>query len=125
MSLVQNVPFFSIMISMFSGIVSSILPEKWAKRLNAAMICLVGAMSVWLLQFLITSRIGSYTYMMGHFPAPWGNELRVGPLECTLALTFTVVMLLCVLGGCWLCIGIYVIVQKIKEKKTEKLRSND
>jgi multiple sugar transport system substrate-binding protein len=35
------------------------------------------------------------------------------------------VALLCVLGGCWLCIGIYVIVQKIKEKKTEKLRSND
>ena len=31
MSLVQNVPFFSIMLSMFSGIVSSILPTKWAR----------------------------------------------------------------------------------------------
>lgn len=99
MALVQNVPFFSIMISMFSGIVSSILPEKWAKRLNAAMICLVGAMSAWLLQFLITSRIGSYTYMMGHFPAPWGNELRVGILEAGMALFFCVIMLLSLLGG--------------------------
>ena len=34
------------------------------------------------------------------------------------------VALLCVLAGCWLCIGIYVIAQKIKEKKAEKLRSN-
>ena len=71
MALVQNVPFFSIMLSMFSGIVSAILPEKWAKRLNAAMICVVGGMSAWLLLFMINSRIGHYTYMMGHFPAPW------------------------------------------------------
>ena len=41
MSLVQNVPFFSIMLSMFSGIVSSVLPVKWAKRLNTAMITIV------------------------------------------------------------------------------------
>ena len=34
------------------------------------------------------------------------------------------VALLCVLAGCWLCIGIYVTAQKIKEKKAEKLRSN-
>lgn len=34
------------------------------------------------------------------------------------------VALLWALGGCWLCIGIYVTVQKIKEKKAEKLRSN-
>ena len=45
MDFVQNVPFFSIMISMFSGIVSSILPEKWAKRLTMAVILVVGAIS--------------------------------------------------------------------------------
>ena len=99
MALVQNVPFFSIMISMFSGIVSAILPEKWAKRLNVAMILVVGTMSAWLLHFMGTSRIGSYTYMMGHFPAPWGNELRVGVLEAGMALFFCVIMLLSLLGG--------------------------
>ena len=99
MALVQNVPFFSIMISMFSGIVSAILPEKWAKRLNVAMILMVGTMSAWLLHFMGTSRIGSYTYMMGHFPAPWGNELRVGVLEAGMALFFCVIMLLSLLGG--------------------------
>ena len=99
MALVQNVPFFSIMLSMFSGIVSAILPEKWAKRLNAAMICVVGGMSAWLLLFMTHSRIGHYTYMMGHFPAPWGNELRVGVLEAGMALFFCVIMLLSLLGG--------------------------
>ncbi len=99
MAFVQNVPFFSIMISMFSGIVSSILPRKAARILNTIMISLVTAMSVWLLIFLIQSDIGSYTYMMGHFPAPWGNEIRAGVLEVLMALFFCVVMLLSLWGG--------------------------
>ena len=36
----------------------------------------------------------SYTYMMGHFPAPWGNEIRAGVLEGLTATVFGVVMLL-------------------------------
>ena len=70
MAFVQNVPFFSIMLSMFSGIVSSVLKEKAARRINAVMITVVGAMSAWLLVWLSQSDMGSYTYMMGHFPAP-------------------------------------------------------
>ena len=99
MLLVQNVPFFSIMLSMFSGIVSSILPGKWARRLNTAMILVVGMMSAWLLYFVAVSGIGSYTYMMGHFPAPWGNELRIGVLEAGMALFFCIIMLLSIFGG--------------------------
>ena len=99
MQFVQNVPFYSIMISMFSGIVSSVLPEKYAKRLNAVMIMTVGVMSAWLIQFLLTSGIGSYTFMMGHFPAPWGNEIRAGVLEAIMALFVSAVMLLSMLGG--------------------------
>ena len=69
MEFVQNMPFFSIMISMFSGIVSAVLPGKAARRLNSWMIVIVGAMSAWLLVWLAQSDIGSYTFMMGHFPA--------------------------------------------------------
>ena len=99
MEFVQNVPFFCIMLSMFSGTVSSVLPKKWARRLNIAMLSMVIAMSAWLLLYLVQSGIGSFTYMMGHFPAPWGNELRVGILEAGMALFFSVIMLLSVLGG--------------------------
>ena len=99
MELVQNVPFFCIMLSMFSGILSSVLPGKAARRLNAAMVTAVTILSAWLLQYLLASGIDSYTYMMGHFPAPWGNELRVGVLEAGMALFFSIIMLLSLLGG--------------------------
>ncbi len=99
MQLVQNVPFFSIMLSMFSGIISSILPGPYARRLNAAMLTTVGILSGWLFLFFLTTGQGSYTYMMGHFPAPWGNELRVGILETGMALFFCIIMLLSLLGG--------------------------
>ena len=99
MELVQNVPFFSIMISMFSGIISAVLPGKWARRLNTLVIAAISLMSAWLLGFLIASGIGSYTYMMGHFPAPWGNEIRAGVLEAGMALFICVIMLISLLGG--------------------------
>lgn len=86
------------MLSMFSGIVSSILPGKAAKRLNTAVILVIGAASAWLLAWLMRTG-GSYTFMMGHFPAPWGNEIRAGALEAGMALFFCVIMLLSMLGG--------------------------
>ena len=95
----QNIPFFCIMLSMFSGTVSSVLTKKWARRLNIAMLSMVIAMSTWLLLYLVQSGIGSFTYMMGHFPAPWGNEIRAGVLEAGMALFFSVIMLLSILGG--------------------------
>ncbi len=99
MDFIQNVPFFSIMISMFSGIISSILSEKWAKRLNTAAILVVGIMSGALLLYLCRTGIGSYIFMMGHFPAPWGNEIRAGVLEAGMAMFFCIVMLLSMTGG--------------------------
>jgi len=99
MAFVQNVPFFSIMISMFAGIVSSILPAKAARRLNVAVTVVIGAMSAWLLAFMLQSDMGYYTYMMGHFPAPFGNEIRAGVLEALMALVFCIVMVLSLMGG--------------------------
>lgn len=98
MSIVQNFPFFSIILAMFSGIVSSILPGKRARNVSLIMIAATTALSFAVLCFCI--RTGeSYTYMMGHFPAPWGNEIRAGVLEGLTASMFGVVMFLSVLGG--------------------------
>ena len=36
---------------------------------------------------------------MGHFPAPWGNEIRIGPLEALMALMFSGVMTVILMGG--------------------------
>ena len=45
MAFVQNFPFFCIIITLFSGPLSSILSGKAAQRLNLAVITLVGVMN--------------------------------------------------------------------------------
>ncbi len=98
MELIRNFPFFSIMIAMFSGTICSVLPGKVARVVNALVITTVGVLSAILLGYLMSTG-ESFVYMMGHFPAPWGNEIRAGILEAGMALFFCVVMLLSVLGG--------------------------
>ena len=98
MSLVQNFPFFSIVIAMFSGILSSALNGKQARNVSVAAIVTTTCMSAAVLAFCISTG-GSYTYMMGHFPAPWGNEIRAGVLEAGMALFFCIIMLLSITGG--------------------------
>lgn len=98
MTFVQNLPFFSIIIAMFSGILSCALSGKKARNLSLAVIAATTVMSAAVLHFCMGTG-ESYTYMMGHFPAPWGNEIRAGVLEGLTATVFGVVMLLSVLGG--------------------------
>lgn len=96
-SFVQNFPFISIILSLFGGPLSSILGGKKAKYLNIGIIVLIGCLSGAVLGFVYTN--GAYVYSMGHFPAPWGNEIRVGVLEAAMAVFFCMIMLLCMLGG--------------------------
>lgn len=98
MAFVQNFPFISILLSLFAGPISSVLDKKWAKRLNLFVIIAIGIMSTAVLVFVLGSG-QEYVYTMGHFAAPWGNEIRVGILEAAMALFFCVVMFLCVIGG--------------------------
>ncbi len=98
MDFVRNFPFMSIILSLFSGPLSSVLNAKWAKRLNTAVITAVGIMSAAVLIYVLGTG-EPYVYMMGHFPAPWGNEIRVGVLEAFMALFFCVIMLLSMMGG--------------------------
>lgn len=98
MDFIQNFPFFSIILSMFSGTISSVLPAKAAKILNTVLISLIGVMSAVLLVYLMGTG-ESYVYWMGHFPAPWGNEIRAGVLEAGMALFFCIIMLLSIMGG--------------------------
>lgn len=98
MSFVQNFPFFSIIIAMFAGILSAALSGKRARDLSLAAITVTTVLSGAVLAFCLKTG-ESYVYWMGHFPAPWGNEIRAGVLEGLTALVFGVVMLLAVIGG--------------------------
>lgn len=98
MSFVQNFPFFSIILSLVCAVVSFAANARWARRLSifllSASVVLQGSPLVY-----CTVHHVRYSYMMGHYPAPWGNELTAGILEPFLAMLFAGVMLLCVLGG--------------------------
>lgn len=98
MAFVQNFPFMSIILSLFSGPLCSILDGKWARRVNTAVIVVIGIMSAFVLRFVLSTG-RPYVYRMGHFSAPWGNEIRVGVLEAFMACFFCIIMLLCMMGG--------------------------
>ncbi|MBQ0042569.1 MAG: sodium:proton antiporter [Lachnospiraceae bacterium] len=98
MDFVRNLPAISILACMFAAIISSGLPRRAARFLNYVLIAAVGGMSLMCLAYVMNIQ-GSVVYVMGKFPAPWGNEIRFGVLECLMALFFSVVMFLAVLGG--------------------------
>ncbi len=98
MAFVQNLPFISIILSLFSGPLCMVLKRRAAKVVNTIVIVLIMLMSLAVLVF--TLQTGDYyVYMMGHYSAPWGNEIRIGVLEALMAVIFCVIMLLCMLGG--------------------------
>ncbi|MGY3666164.1 MAG: complex I subunit 5 family protein [Roseburia sp. 1XD42-69] len=98
MEMILNFPCLCILLTMFSAIISSALNRRWARYLNTFVVTLVGILSAAVLMFTLTSG-KSYVYQMGHFPAPFGNEIRFGSLEAGMALFFSVIMLLSLNGG--------------------------
>ena len=98
MTLVQNFPLFSIILSLFCAVISFALNQNSARRITIFLLSASMVMQAATLLFCQQGNL-SYDYMMGHYPAPWGNEITVGVLECVMALLFAFVMLLSVLGG--------------------------
>ncbi|MDO5564163.1 MAG: proton-conducting transporter membrane subunit [Eubacteriales bacterium] len=94
----QNFPFFTIIMTLSSGVICSILKPKKAMYFQCIVIFATFVMSLITLLFTLSTKT-SYAFMMGHFPAPWGNELRIGPFESLMATCFSGIMLLSLIGG--------------------------
>ena len=98
MQFVQNFPFFSILLTLMGAVASSVMSGKRARRTTLFLIAADLAFTVGVM--IYTLRTGdSYAYKMGHFPAPWGNEIRVGVLETVSLMVFLLVILFSFLGG--------------------------
>ncbi len=98
MSFYLNFPLFSVVAALMCAVVSSVLPGKAARALSLTLTALVSISSAILLFYLL--RTGeTYTYLMGHYSHPWGNELRLSLLEPLFSAVFAAVMFLCLLGG--------------------------
>ena len=98
MDMIRSFPGMSIMLCLFAGIISSGMKRKAACYLNSALILAVTAMNAAVLYYTVVTK-EAFVFVMGKFPAPWGNELRAGMLEAAVAVLFCVIMLLSVWGG--------------------------
>lgn len=98
MNIIQNFPFFSIILCLLCAVTTFVVGDKWGRRLTIGLLSVSIVLQSCVLWFC-ASNDTSYAYMMGHFPAPWGNEIAAGVIEPLMALLFSVVLLLSVLGG--------------------------
>lgn len=98
MELIQNFPFFTIILSFVSAIAAFALRRRGAK---AVVVALLGAGIAMSLSVLLYNYFGDgyFVYRMGHYDAPIGNEIAAGLLEPFFALLFELVLLCCLLGG--------------------------
>ena len=95
----HNIPFICIFLCMIGGIIMPALKNgRIAYRLTLG-ICTAVFVSFAVLCGILTARQETFSYMMGHFPAPWGNELFIGPMDAMLCALFALVMGLSLLGG--------------------------
>jgi len=98
MDWINNLPFITIIICMVCGVVSSVLKRRAASMLTYILLVVTTVMSA-LVTWKTAMTGESFVYLMGHFPAPWGNEIRAGVLEGTLSTFFSVIFFLAILGG--------------------------
>lgn len=98
MDFVQNFPAISILLCLFAGIISSGLKGRAARYINTILILVTAFLSACTLDYAASTG-EAFVYVMGKFPAPWGNEIRAGVLEAFIALFFCVIMLLSMWGG--------------------------
>ncbi len=98
MNFIWNFPLFTVVLSLFSGPLCMLLKAKAARNYTIAWQAVLIAMNVCVLDNTLKTGT-SFTYPMGEFPAPWGNEIRAGSLEALIALLFSVVLLCSVTAG--------------------------
>ncbi len=93
MPFVANFPFFCILITMAGGVICYVLKGKYAYRFTVGVVLACNIMTAFLVAHMYV-KPEEITYLMGHFSAPWGNEIRFGPLEALIALVLNFVMLM-------------------------------
>ncbi len=98
MDIVRSFPLFTIVLSLFSGALCFQLKGKAARLYTFIYeLLLIGMVAAVLVYTLKTGE--DFTFTMGEFPAPWGNEIRAGTLESLMALLFLVVMRCSIAAG--------------------------
>ncbi len=98
MEVIRNFPLFTIILSLFSGALCILLPGRTARKSALAVEGVLLLMAAAVLAGVLHAG-EAFTYTMGEFPAPWGNEIRAGVLEALLAVSFLGILFCSVLAG--------------------------
>lgn len=95
----ESFPFFCIFLAIVFGILSAVIKNgRITYRMTLCMTVVIAVLSAMLLHYVVQNDL-SFTYNMGRFSAPFGNAIKVGPLQVLLVLVFSVVMTLSLIGG--------------------------
>ena len=94
----QNLPLLMILAPLMCAAVCSALKGK-AARAVMTMLSALECAGMGLLVYYTSAGNESYVYAMGEIGAPFGNELRIGPLESIVGLAFSLILLTSILGG--------------------------
>ena len=87
MPLQHHLPLLCIMITLITAIIIPLFKNIGiAKKITIISITIVIILSLLLNVYLYGFNDGYFTYQLGHYPAPWGNELRAGLFEGLMAL---------------------------------------
>lgn len=91
-----NFPFISIVLSLLCAVITYLLKGKAAKRITLALnlTCIILALGT----LIRNLEMGEFTYIMGHYTAPWGNEIRAGIIEPLFAMIYSSVLMLSILA---------------------------
>ena len=95
----QNIPFICIFLCMIGAIVMPLCRSGRQACRATITLCIVTATLCFMLANVLVTHAESFSFQMGHFPAPWGNELFVAPLDAVLCAVFASVMGLSLMGG--------------------------
>ena len=97
MDFIRNFPLFNIILAFISVVLCSLFKRK-AARITTIIINLI-SVAVGVCVLILTLNVGSIEYQMGHFTAPFCNEIRFGVLEALFATFFPLIILFSILGG--------------------------
>ena len=96
MAFFWNFPFISIVLSLLCAVITFLLKGRAAKRVTLALnlSCILLSLGT----LVRNLQLGEFTFIMGHYTAPWGNEIRAGLIEPLFALIFTCVLMLSIMA---------------------------
>jgi multicomponent Na+:H+ antiporter subunit D len=96
---VENFPFFCIFLAILTGVLSAVIPKgRIAYQMTLCVSGIIAVLSALVLDYVFRNDL-SFTYTMGRFIAPYGNAIKCGPLQALLAMVFSAVVAMSLMGG--------------------------